>query len=552
MTKKFRKLLSFFIVIFSVAVCVWLFEAYADNIPQAIPFSQNWSTNLITSNDDWSPVPGIEGYLGQDITTGVGVDPQTLLTTSTLSGDLDVIANQSNPNTLTAGGVAEFDGISDPVVALQGSGTADAPYLIFYLDTTTTGNNYINVSYNVRDIDGSSDNAVQQVALQYRIGNTGNFINLPKGYIPDATTGPNQATLVTPVSVTLPAAARNKPLVQVRVITSNAPGSDEWVGVDDINITATSQPSPNRTNVDFNGDGRSDWVVARNEGGLLRWYIQITGEPTSGSIQFGLATDKPVPADYDGDGITDIAIWRETGNPEPDRAYFYILRSSTNSFQAVMFGTQGDNPSVVGDYDGDGKVDVAVFRSNDNSGACGSNRSVWYYRPSGQSGIDFLYECWGLPGDFPAPGDFDGDGKNDFVVQRNEGGLGVFYLKKSAGGSEVIQWGLPTDVFIPGDYDGDGRADFCVRRTVSGAYHHFILTRTGGGTGAAPIIWGVTDDISAPGDYDGDGKTDITVFRPNSDPTQNFFYVRRSTNGTLLPFEWGQQGDFVPASFQVR
>ncbi|MCX7858394.1 MAG: hypothetical protein N2513_10540, partial [Deltaproteobacteria bacterium] len=210
--KRVKTLLSL-----SLAFSIFLFlvNVKADNVPQTLPFSQNWSTNLITTNDDWSPVPGIEGYLGQDITTLVGADPRTLLTVSTLSNDLDVIANQSNPDTLTTGGVAEFDGIPNPVVALQGSGTADAPYLIFYLNTTGVGSNYINVSYNVRDIDGSSDNAVQQVALQYRIGNTGNFINLPKGYIGDATTGPNQATLVTPVSVTLPAAARNQPQVQV-------------------------------------------------------------------------------------------------------------------------------------------------------------------------------------------------------------------------------------------------------------------------------------------------------------------------------------------------
>ncbi|MDW8305422.1 MAG: VCBS repeat-containing protein, partial [Acidobacteriota bacterium] len=464
--------------------------------------------------------------------------------------DLDVIANQSNPDTLTTGGVAEFDGIPNPVVALQGSGTADAPYLIFYLNTTGVGSNYINVSYNVRDIDGSSDNAVQQVALQYRIGNTGNFINLPKGYIGDATTGPNQATLVTPVSVTLPAAARNQPQVQVRVITSNAPGSDEWVGIDDINITTTTTPPRNKTNVDFNGDGRSDWVVTRNISGLLYWFIQPTGATSGTVIQFGLGTDKPVPADYDGDGILDIAVWRETGNPEPNRAYFYILRSSTNTFQAVMFGTTGDDPSVVGDYDGDGKDDVAVFRPNSNE-PCGANKSVWFYRPSSQN-VDFLYSCWGLPGDRPYPADFNADGRNDFAVFRNEGGNGVFYVLRTDGATGVFQWGLGTDTLVPGDYDGDARTDLCVRRTISGVDFYFILL--GGLSTQATFQWGSSSagDISVPGDYDGDGATDIAIWRPNPDPTQNFFFVRRSSNGTLLAFEWGQQGDGLPASFQVK
>ena len=79
-----------------------------------------------------------------------------------------MIANQTNPNTFTNGGVAEFDGIPNPVVALQGSGTADAPHLVLALDTTGLAN--VSVAYNLRDIDGSADNAVQPVALQYRVG----------------------------------------------------------------------------------------------------------------------------------------------------------------------------------------------------------------------------------------------------------------------------------------------------------------------------------------------------------------------------------------------
>ncbi len=98
---------------------------------QSLPFSQNWSsTGLIIANDDWSGVPGIIGYLGDyTASSPTGVDPQTLLLDYTTVA-ADVIANQASPNTLVTGGVAEFDSIADPVVALNGSGTADAPYLL--------------------------------------------------------------------------------------------------------------------------------------------------------------------------------------------------------------------------------------------------------------------------------------------------------------------------------------------------------------------------------------------------------------------------------------
>jgi Lamin Tail Domain/Bacterial Ig-like domain/Secretion system C-terminal sorting domain/Endonuclease/Exonuclease/phosphatase family/Calx-beta domain len=204
-------------------------------------FIQNWSnTGLITANDNWSGVPGIQGFLGQDITTTTGTDPQTLTAVSALANDLDVIANQSS-TAISNGGVAEFDGIANPTIALQGSGTADAPYIVIYLNTT--GVNNIRVQYNLRDIDGTTDNAIQPVALQYRIGNTGSFTNLPAGFVSDATSGPSLATLVTAVDVTLPAACENQSQVEIRIITSNAVGNDEWVGIDDINISSGIIPT---------------------------------------------------------------------------------------------------------------------------------------------------------------------------------------------------------------------------------------------------------------------------------------------------------------------
>ena len=111
---------------------VFVLPAGANTSPQTLPFSQEWTnTGQITANDNWTGVAGIEGYLGQDLTTSTGTDPQTLLGTSSVANDLDVIANQTNP-AITNGGVAEFE-LTDPVVALQGSAAADAPYLALEL-----------------------------------------------------------------------------------------------------------------------------------------------------------------------------------------------------------------------------------------------------------------------------------------------------------------------------------------------------------------------------------------------------------------------------------
>jgi hypothetical protein len=104
-------------------------SAHADSSAQLLPFSQTWlNTGLITTSDNWSGVAGIEGFRGDGLTGATAVDPQTVLAGDD-PGVLDVNANQANPNTFTTGGVAEFDTLANPTVALQGSGTARAPYI---------------------------------------------------------------------------------------------------------------------------------------------------------------------------------------------------------------------------------------------------------------------------------------------------------------------------------------------------------------------------------------------------------------------------------------
>lgn len=202
----------------------------------ALPLEQSWSdTGLIATDDDWSGVAGVVGYRGDDLTTATAADPQTILVDGAAT-PVDVIANVANPNALFTGGLAELE-LGDPAVALQPSGTADAPHLVLSFDTT--GFAAITVSYRLRDLDGSDDDAIQPVALQYRIGTSGDYANLPAAFVADATSGPLLTELETAVNAELPAAAGGQPLVQVRVLTANANGSDEWVGVDDIAVRGT-------------------------------------------------------------------------------------------------------------------------------------------------------------------------------------------------------------------------------------------------------------------------------------------------------------------------
>jgi len=337
----------------------------------------------------------------------------------------------------------------------------------------------------------------------------------------------------------------------------------DYIGIDTVSYTpAGSGGGMTQHYLDFNGDGRTDFDVVRNTGGgtngQVTWYqgFNIGGQPAGGSAQdFGLAGDTFVPADYDGDHITDIAVWRPG-----DLAYYYIIDSSTMTFRFVQFGTTLDDPSVVGDYTGDGHADPAVYREGTGSAA-----SFWYYlASSGPLAGQVVATQFGQSGDIPAPGDYTGDGKNDFVVQRDGGnGYGVFYIHRGTGGPDVqvpgedqaVQFGAPTDVIVPGDYDGDGKTDIATVRGGNGQILWNIRpSTTGVGNGFSPTyIWGLISDFIVQGDYDGDGRTDVAVWRPSPNPGESNYYIISSATGSPMPaVQWGQNDDYPTANYNTH
>mgnify|MGYP003555993746 CR=1 FL=1 len=104
-------------------------------------------------------------------------------------------------------------------------------------------------------------------------------------------------------------------------------------------------------------------------------------------MQFGANTDKPIQGDYTGDGKADIGVWKSaTGQ-------WLIVRSEDFSFYGFPFGANGD---VVcpGDYDGDGKADVGIVRPS---------TMTWYLL---RSTAGFGSVAFGNAGDKPIPSAF--------------------------------------------------------------------------------------------------------------------------------------------------
>jgi M6 family metalloprotease-like protein len=189
--------------------------------------------------------------------------------------------------------------------------------------------------------------------------------------------------------------------------------------------------------------------------------------------------------------------------------------------RAFYFGMSGDKP-VTGDWNGDGYAEVGVQRGNQ-----------WYLDLNGNgrwdSGIDGAY-VFGQAGDQPVAGDWDNDGATEIGVKRG----GVWYLDNGNGRWDgcgtlpakdrcISNFGWTSDQPIAGDWDNDGTAEIGVRRGAS-----WYLDTNGNGIWNSGVDqtfnFGMAGDQPVTGDWNGEGFAGVGAKRGGD------WYLDRNAN----------------------
>jgi len=283
---------------------------------------------------------------------------------------------------------------------------------------------------------------------------------------------------------------------------------------------------------DYDGDGITDVAVYEPLNGM--WYIRPSSGADPITIQWGDASMTPVPGDYNGNGRYDLALYqRPTGN--------WFIRSIDDGPPitfAQNWGDAGMDP-VSGDYNGNGRHDLAVYQRSTGN---------WFIRALGPVGpghppITFG-QNWGNSGMSPVSGDYDGDGRSDLAVyERNSGNWFIRRLGPVGPGFPPItfgqNWGDASMDPVPGDYNGNGRHDLAVYQRATGNW--FIRALGPVGPGHPPITfgqnWGDASMVPVPGDYNGSGRQDLSVYQPST----GYWFIRRLGSGPpiLFAFPWG-------------
>ncbi|SFW90520.1 FG-GAP-like repeat-containing protein [Amycolatopsis australiensis] len=298
-------------------------------------------------------------------------------------------------------------------------------------------------------------------------------------------------------------------------------------------ISSTGAASPDftaktgaRSPSDFSGDGKDDIATFTRANGADVFVAASDGSKFQGTSAkwhdaFGIGTEIPLAGDFNGDGKVDVATFTRgtTGD-------VYVALSDGTKFNGDgvkwhdNFAYNNEIPAI-GDFNGDGKDDIAVF-------TLGGQADVYVALSDGTKfvgdGVKW-HDHFGIDNELPYVGDFNGDGKDDIAVF-NRGTTGDVYVALSDGfrfNGDSVKWhdnfAYNNEIPAIGDFNGDGKDDIAVfTRTSTGDV--YVALSDGTKFNGDGVKWhdnfAYNNEIPAIGDFNGDGKSDVAVFTRGS------------------------------------
>ena len=221
---------------------------------------------------------------------------------------------------------------------------------------------------------------------------------------------------------------------------------------------------------DFNGDGKQDIVAANFNAGvgvsvLLRNAANDGFDPPVGFAAGGSGSTAPAVGDFNGDGRQDIVVANNNGNNVS-----VLLRNAANDgFAAAVDYTVGANPGsiAVGDFNADGKLDFVVA----NNGFGGNTVSLLLRNAANTDFDPAVNINIGAGALAVAAGDFNHDGRQDIAVTNSNNNVSVLLRNAANNGFEpkidLAVGSNPNSVAV-GDFNADGKQDLVTSNNSGG------------------------------------------------------------------------------------
>jgi hypothetical protein len=313
----------------------------------------------------------------------------------------------------------------------------------------------------------------------------------------------------------------------VHVLLGNGDGTFSDAGTVDLRTPAGSP----LTVADVNRDGRQDLVALS----LTTSNVEVF--PGRGDGTFGppiltpISTAPHLPAgiavaDFNRDGRPDIVLFHPTQSGSSASVAQVMIGNGNGGFQPTsqtFFAEQGGqalwNGLVVGDFNHDGKLDLALSKDSCSISQSHCGVSVFLGNGNGTFGAEQVYDPGANPSLLVAGG-LHGNGVVDLIT-RTLGGLTVLNGKGDGTFGVGATYATPDDPIQVADVNGDGKPDLVA--SVFSAHGGVVFTATdiwlgnGDGTLQSPIdVSSCLPDVIA--DFNGDGKPDVGCeqFKPGS------------------------------------